>query len=53
MVTTTSPLLLDQVDQVFFVRAGAVVATGSHRDLLHEVPEYRAVVTREDEEVRR
>lgn len=53
VVTTTSPLLLDQVDQVFFVRAGAVVATGRHRDLLHEVPEYRAVVTREVEEVRR
>lgn len=53
VVTTTSPLLLDQVDQVFFVRAGAVVATGSHRELLHEVPEYRAVVTREVEEVRR
>ena len=53
VVTTTSPLLLDQVDQVFFVRGGAVVATGRHRDLLHEVPEYRAVVTREVEEVRR
>jgi hypothetical protein len=36
---------------VAFVRAGRVVATGSHRDLLHEVPEYRAVVTREVEEV--
>jgi ABC-type multidrug transport system fused ATPase/permease subunit len=50
VVTTTSPLLLDRVDQVFFVRAGAVVATGRHRDLLHEVPDYRAVVTREVEE---
>jgi hypothetical protein len=27
------------------------VATGSHRDLLHEVADYRAVVTREVEEV--
>ncbi len=53
VVTTTSPLVLDKVDQVFFVRAGVVVATGSHRDLLHEVPEYRAVVTREVEEVTR
>ena len=51
VVTTTSPLLLDKVDLVAFVRAGKVVATGSHRDLLHEVPEYRAVVTREVEEV--
>ena len=51
VVTTTSPLLLDKVDLVVFVSAGKVVATGRHRDLLHEVPEYRAVVTREVEEV--
>jgi ABC-type multidrug transport system fused ATPase/permease subunit len=50
VVTTTSPLLLDKVDLVVFVRAGKVVATGSHRDLLHSVPDYRAVVTREVEE---
>ncbi len=50
VVTTTSPLLLDRVDRVAFVRDGAVVAVGLHRDLLHEVPEYRAVVTREVEE---
>jgi ABC-type bacteriocin/lantibiotic exporter with double-glycine peptidase domain len=53
VVTTTSPLLLDRVDLVVFVRGGAVVATGDHRDLLHEVPDYRAVVTREVEEVSR
>ncbi|MGZ5416049.1 MAG: ABC transporter ATP-binding protein [Nocardioides sp.] len=53
VVTTTSPLLLDRVDLVVFVRGGVVVATGSHRDLLHEVPDYRAVVTREVEEVSR
>ncbi len=53
VVTTTSPLLLDRVDLVVFVRGGAVVATGDHRDLLHEVPDYRAVVTREIEEVSR
>ena len=53
VVTTTSPLLLDRVDLVVFVRDGAVVATGSHRDLLHEVPGYRAVVNREVEEVSR
>jgi ABC-type multidrug transport system fused ATPase/permease subunit len=51
VVTTTSPLLLDRVDEVFFVRDGSVVASGRHRDLLHEVPGYRAVVTREVEEV--
>jgi ABC-type multidrug transport system fused ATPase/permease subunit len=51
VVTTTSPLLLDRVDRVAFVRDGAVVAVGRHRDLLHDVPDYRAVVTREVEEV--
>jgi hypothetical protein len=28
---------------------GRVVATGRHRDLLADVPRYRAVVTREEE----
>jgi ABC-type multidrug transport system fused ATPase/permease subunit len=47
VVTTTSPLLLDRVDRVAFLSEGSVVAFGSHRDLLRDVPEYRAVVTRE------
>ncbi len=47
VVTTTSPLLLDRVDRVAFLSEGRVVAFGTHRDLLHDVPEYRAVVTRE------
>ncbi len=47
VVTTTSPLLLDRVDQVAFLRGGSVVAFGTHRDLLRDVPDYRAVVTRE------
>ena len=52
VVTTTSPLLLDRVDRVALLRDGRVVAVGTHRELLREVPEYRAVVTRElDEEV--
>jgi ABC-type multidrug transport system fused ATPase/permease subunit len=49
VVTTTSPLLLDRVDNVAFLRDGVVVAFGKHRDLLTQVPEYRAVVTREEE----
>jgi ABC-type protease/lipase transport system fused ATPase/permease subunit len=49
VVTTTSPLLLDRVDHVAFLREGEVVAFGRHRDLLRDVPEYRAVVTREEE----
>ncbi|HEX5771543.1 MAG TPA: ABC transporter ATP-binding protein [Nocardioidaceae bacterium] len=49
VVTTSSPLLLDRVDEVAFLRDGVVVATGPHRDLLRDVPAYRAVVTREEE----
>ncbi len=49
VVTTSSPLLLDRVDNVAFLRDGVVVAWGPHRELLAEVPEYRSVVTREEE----
>ena len=47
VVTTTSPLLLDAVDEVAFLREGRVVATGRHQDLLDASPAYRQVVTRE------
>jgi ABC-type multidrug transport system fused ATPase/permease subunit len=49
VVTTSSPLLLDRVDNVAFLRDGVVVAWGKHRDLLADVPAYRSVVTREEE----
>ena len=49
VVCTTSPLLLDRVDRVALVVDGRVVAEGSHRDLIHAEPRYRAVVTREEE----
>jgi ABC-type multidrug transport system fused ATPase/permease subunit len=49
VVTTTSPLLLDRVDDVVFLRKGVLAAFGTHRELLTDVPEYRAVVTREEE----
>ncbi len=49
VVTTTSPLLLDRADEVVFLVGGRVAATGRHRDLLAEVPGYRALVTREEE----
>jgi len=52
VVTTSSPLLLDRVDTVAFLRDGVVVAQGSHRELLTEVEAYRAVVTRDEQEVR-
>ncbi|WP_405062027.1 ABC transporter ATP-binding protein/permease [Kribbella sp. NBC_01505] len=50
VVLTASPLLLDRVDEVIFVAAGRVVATGKHRDLLDREPRYRRTVTRETEQ---
>ncbi|TDD59768.1 ABC transporter ATP-binding protein [Kribbella antibiotica] len=50
VVLTASPLLLDRVDEVIFVAAGRVVATGKHRDLLASEPRYRQTVTRQTEE---
>jgi ABC-type multidrug transport system fused ATPase/permease subunit len=52
VVTTSSPLLLDRVDRVAFVQDGVVRAFAPHRELMRDVPAYRAVVTREVEEVR-
>ena len=49
VVTTTSPLMLDAVDEVAFLHGGRIVATGQHADLLETDPVYRAVVTRETE----
>ena len=51
IVVTSSPLVLDAVDEVAFLRGGRVVATGTHRDLLDNDAGYRAVVTREQEPV--
>jgi ABC-type multidrug transport system fused ATPase/permease subunit len=51
VVTTSSPLMLDAVDEVAFLRDGRVVATGLHGDLLDTDPEYRRVVTRETDNV--
>jgi ABC-type multidrug transport system fused ATPase/permease subunit len=50
VVLTASPLLLDRVDEVIFVAAGRVVATGKHRALLESDPQYRRTVTRQTEE---
>ena len=47
VVTSSSPLVLDAVDEVAFLRDGRVVAVGTHADLLDRDPAYRAVVTRE------
>jgi ABC-type multidrug transport system fused ATPase/permease subunit len=51
VVTTSSPLMLDAVDEVAFLRDGRVVATGVHGDLLTDNREYRRVVTRETDPV--
>ena len=45
VVTTASPLLLDQADEVAFLEGGRIVATGRHRDLLDD-ERYRRVVAR-------
>ena len=50
VVTTTSPLLLDAVEEVAFLSGGRVVAVGRHQDLLEAQPGYRWVVTRETRE---
>jgi ABC-type multidrug transport system fused ATPase/permease subunit len=48
VVTTSSPLLLEHVDEVALVRDGRVVAVGTHADLLEREPDYRRVVIREE-----
>ncbi|MFI6007833.1 ABC transporter transmembrane domain-containing protein [Streptomyces sp. NPDC051243] len=50
VVFTSSPLLLDRADRVVLVHEGEVAAVGVHRDLVHDEPRYRAVVTRETDE---
>ncbi len=49
VVVSSSPLVLDAVDEVAFLSDGRVTATGTHADLLDRDPTYRAVVTRETE----
>jgi ABC-type multidrug transport system fused ATPase/permease subunit len=49
VVVSSSPLVLDAVDEVAFLRDGRVEATGTHAELLATNAGYRAVVTRESE----
>ncbi|MEU9251774.1 ABC transporter ATP-binding protein [Streptomyces sp. NPDC048270] len=53
VVLASSPLLLDRADRVVLVHEGTVAAAGTHRELLHREPLYRAVVTRETEDEQR
>jgi ABC-type multidrug transport system fused ATPase/permease subunit len=46
VVMTTSPLLLEQCDEVAFMDGGTIVDVGRHRALMHGNPNYRSVVTR-------
>ena len=50
VVMTASPLLLDHAEHVVFLQDGAVVAEGTHRELLGAVPAYAHTVTRGDDE---
>ncbi|MFI2620135.1 ABC transporter transmembrane domain-containing protein [Streptomyces sp. NPDC018584] len=46
LVTSTSPLLLDQADVVYYLVDGSVAAVGSHRELLDGQHGYRRLVSR-------
>ncbi|WP_085066210.1 ABC transporter transmembrane domain-containing protein [Catenuloplanes japonicus] len=46
VVATTSPVLLDRADTVYYLVDGRVAATGTHRSLLADSAGYRALVTR-------
>ncbi|WP_405775503.1 ABC transporter transmembrane domain-containing protein [Streptomyces sp. NBC_00859] len=46
LVTSTSPLLLDQADTVYYLVDGSVTAVGSHRELLDRQAGYRLLVSR-------
>ncbi|MCX4636103.1 ABC transporter ATP-binding protein/permease [Streptomyces platensis] len=50
VVTSTSPLLLDRADRVYFLVDGRTAAVGSHRQLLAEQPGYRRLVARGEDE---
>jgi ABC-type multidrug transport system fused ATPase/permease subunit len=49
LIATSSPLLLEKVDEVIVVRAGRVVAQGSHEQLLLTNAWYRQLIVRGDE----
>lgn len=51
VITTSSPLMLDAVDEVAFLVDGVITAYGTHADLLTSNAAYRRVVTRESEDL--
>ncbi|HWD97046.1 MAG TPA: ABC transporter ATP-binding protein [Acidimicrobiales bacterium] len=48
LVASTSPLLLEQMSEIFFVLEGKVVDQGTHDELVARSSKYRQVVLRED-----
>ncbi|MFG3342989.1 ABC transporter transmembrane domain-containing protein [Glycomyces sp. NPDC048151] len=46
-ICSASPLWLGRADRVAFVQDGKVAATGTHAELAHSRPDYRALVNRE------
>jgi len=48
VVMTTSPLLLDQADEVAYLENGVVTVTGTHRELMKNTPRYAETVTRDE-----
>ncbi|MEU6229864.1 ABC transporter ATP-binding protein [Streptomyces sp. NPDC047042] len=50
VVASTSPLLLDRADTVYYLVDGKTAATGSHQRLLAEEPGYRSLVARDTDE---
>ncbi|MEV6521593.1 ABC transporter ATP-binding protein [Longispora sp. NPDC051575] len=51
VLTSTSPLVLDRADSVYYLVDGVVAAHGTHRELLDTEPGYRDLVARGADEV--
>ncbi len=51
VVASTSPLMLDRADTVYYLVDGKAAAVGSHQRLLAEEPGYRALVARDADEM--
>ncbi|MEU6353426.1 ABC transporter ATP-binding protein [Streptomyces sp. NPDC047072] len=49
VITTTSPLMLDQADTVHYLVDGKLAASGTHQQLLTTEPGYRELVARDAE----
>ncbi|MDW4909572.1 ABC transporter ATP-binding protein [Streptomyces sp. ADMS] len=50
VVASTSPLMLDRADTVYYLVDGKTAAVGTHQRLLAEEPGYRALVARDADE---